>query len=79
MYEVNPRRNRQDAISDNMSTFTMMMLGVLKHHLFLEKGYDHSKVCDAKNALRVNLNMLNVDETALHFVPYLFPVHNLFE
>eukprot|EP00330_Aristerostoma_sp_ATCC50986_P004881 CAMPEP_0114594764 /NCGR_PEP_ID=MMETSP0125-20121206/16476_1 /TAXON_ID=485358 ORGANISM="Aristerostoma sp., Strain ATCC 50986" /NCGR_SAMPLE_ID=MMETSP0125 /ASSEMBLY_ACC=CAM_ASM_000245 /LENGTH=73 /DNA_ID=CAMNT_0001795505 /DNA_START=84 /DNA_END=302 /DNA_ORIENTATION=+ len=66
MYEVNPRRNKNDPISENMSTFTLMMLGILKHSILLDKGYDYTKGCDVQNALRIKLNMLNVDETGLH-------------
>jgi len=77
--EVCPRTRKNEPIPDSMLTFSMLMLGILKHPIFLEKGLDYNKETDLRNALRIKLNMLNVEETALHFVPYLFAIHTLGE
>jgi protein transport protein SEC24 len=62
-----------------MASFSMLMLGMLKHSLFLEKGLDYTKDADVRNALRIKMNILNTDEACLHFSPYLFAVHTLVE
>jgi len=52
---------------------------MLKHPLFNPAGVDTTKELDAKNALRIKLNVLSLEETMLYFVPYLFSAHTSVE
>jgi len=76
--EVCPKLPKTQVKSpESMVTFSLLMLGILKHSLFIDNPKENN--WDVKNALRLKLNMLNVEETCQVFVPYLFAVHNLTE
>jgi protein transport protein SEC24 len=71
--------NTQAQLPDSIATFPMAILGILKSPIFSTSNIEPNKELDAKNALRIKLNALNLEETMLHFVPYLFSVHTLSE
>ena len=77
--ELAKTKFREEDLTEQNIVFLMSILGFLKHPLFLENSWGISTKIDALNALRVKLNMLNVDELMLYFVPYLFSVHTLVE
>lgn len=67
------------AYIDSLATFPLMILSFLKHEVFTPVSVKASKEMDYSNYLRVKLNFLNIDETMLHFLPYLFSIHTMAE
>ncbi len=79
IYTEVSKSKKQEGLPESLSSFAMSMLGILKHPLFLENTWQGKPEADVATALRIKLNMTTVDETLLHFVPYLFAVHSLNE
>lgn len=77
--QVTKNKNKDEGQPESMITFSLAMLGMLKHPLFIEQQWQYNVETDLRNALRIKLNMLNAEETMLYFVPYLFAVHRLVE
>jgi len=78
IYTEVSKNKKQEGQPESLMTFAMSMLGILKHSLFLENTWAQPKPeADIASALRIKLNMTNIDETMLYFVPYLFAVHTL--
>lgn len=77
--QVTKSKHNNEGMPESMITFSLGVLGLLKHPLFLEQQWQYNVETDFRNALRIKLNMLNIDETMLYFVPYLFAVHRLVE
>ena len=69
----------QSQLMDSIATLPMIILGLLKHPLFLETNINATNEIDIINTLRIKLAMLNLEETMLHFVPYLFAAHKMAE
>ena len=69
----------QSQLIDSIATLPMISLGILKHPLFSSTNIDSTKELDIRNTLRIKLGMLNLEETMLHFVPYLFAAHSMAE
>lgn len=64
---------------DSMVTFPLIILSFLKSEVFSPLNIKVSKEMDYTNYLRLKLNFLNIEETMLHFVPYLFSIHTMAE
>ena len=66
--------------TDSFSTFPLLILGILKHELLSASDSGGSGVVmEDRETLRLKLNALNAEETALHFAPYLFALHTVAE
>ena len=77
--EVTRSKGKQEDLSESLVTFSMAVLGTLKHPIFLDNTWQLNTEADKMNVLRIKLNMLTIDETMLYFVPYLFAIHSLSE
>jgi len=77
--QVTKGKSKDEGMPESMVTFSLAMLGMMKHPLFVEQQWQYNVETDFRNALRIKLNMLNAEETMLYFVPYLFGVHTLVE
>lgn len=64
---------------ESMTALPLIILSFLKHAVFSPYNLRVSKEMDYISALRLKLNFLSIEETMLHFVPYLFPIHTMAE
>ena len=77
--QLTKNKHKDEGLPESMITFSLGMLGLLKHPLFIEQQWQYNLDTDFRNALRIRLNMLNIEETMMYFTPYLFAVHRLVE
>lgn len=70
---------KAEAPAEGMVILSRILNNLMKHVIFSSNLYIPSKTIDSCNALRLKLNFLNIDDTVLHFVPYLFALHTMVE